>query len=122
MRLGRQQQEAETTDRSLGIEVGNGSLVVDLGKITLSRDVMMDPLRLREEFHIQLIELANMFDDLDHECGPMGGSELQDDCQAIRELTRKEMHPRFQEAFHQQQTEILDTQILAGLVAGPDAK
>jgi hypothetical protein len=93
-----------------------------LGRVTLTGDPATDSLALREEFHIQLIELANQFDHLDHEAGPLGGSELQDDCQAIRELTRKEMHPRFHEAFRRQQGEVLDSQILSGLVAGPDAK
>jgi hypothetical protein len=43
---------------------------------------------LRREFHARLIELANDFDSLDHLAGPMGGSELQDDCQRVRDLAR----------------------------------
>ncbi len=115
MRLGRKQvATAESVPEDNPVPAA-------LGRISLSGDPTADSLALREEFHIQLIELANQFDDLDHEVGPVGGSDLQDDCQAIRELTRKEMHPRFQAAFRNQQSEILDAQILAGLVAGPDA-
>ena len=120
MRLRRKRQETDTSE-SLPAPEDDRALVIDLGKITLSRDVTMDPLRLREEFHIQLVELANLFDHLDHEVGPMGGTELQDDCQAIRDLTRKEMHHSYRQAYVKRLDEESDAQILAGFVAGPDA-
>jgi hypothetical protein len=93
-----------------------------LGRLTMTGDRTADSLRLREEFHIQLIELADAFSDLDHEFGPDGGSDLEDDCLLVRELIRREMHPRFREAFRDRQREVLEAEILTGLVAGPHAK
>lgn len=124
MRFGRKQaSKEEITGEALAKRaIDESTIPVGLGRMLLTGDATTNSLMLREEFHIQLIELSDEFDHLDHEYGLVGGSDLQDDCQIVRELTRKEMHPRFQEAFRQQQTEILDTQILAGLVAGPDAK
>lgn len=110
-------EEAEQTGPAV-----NPEIKAILGRVTLTGDPEMDSLTIREEFHIRLIELADQFDHLDHEISPSGSSELQDDCQAVRELTRKKMHPRFHEVFFERQTDMLDAQILSGLVAGPDAK
>jgi hypothetical protein len=48
-----------------------------------------DPHAMREEFHTQLIEIIDAYDAADHEVSvAIGGSEIQDDCQTLRELVR----------------------------------
>jgi hypothetical protein len=56
--------------------------------IPLELNIASDDTKRRGEFAIRLIELADDFDRIDHEFGPLGGTDLQDDCQAVRELAR----------------------------------
>src|ERR1700679_378291 len=96
--FGRKKIVAETTRLADGAEVVSEHDPKLFGRVALTGDRVLDALNIREEFHIQLIELADRFDDLDLEFGPIGGSELEDDCMAIRQITRKELHPRYHEA------------------------
>ncbi len=50
--------------------------------------IAVDLEKRRLELGIRAIELANAFDDLDHQFGPMGGTDLQHDCQKLREFVR----------------------------------
>ncbi len=43
---------------------------------------------LAAQFAVELVELADRYDSLDHEAGPVGGSELQNYCNAVRLLAR----------------------------------
>lgn len=61
----------------------------ELGRQIVDNSTFYDnPKELRRQFHIGLIELADKFDSLDHHYGPTGGTEIQDDCMAVRELAR----------------------------------
>ncbi|MDL2362754.1 MAG: hypothetical protein QFB86_00005 [Patescibacteria group bacterium] len=61
----------------------------ELGRLLLEKKTFYhNPEGLRKEFHIAMIELADKFDSLDHKYGPMGGTELQDDCHVVRALAR----------------------------------
>ncbi len=63
--------------------VGKAALIAADEKGALS-----DSAALRQEFLIQLIEMADAYDSMDHRIGPAGGSELQNDCQTLREFVR----------------------------------
>ncbi len=68
---------------NLNVYTGLGSLALILSEPATSE-------RIRKEFHVQLIELADQFDSHDHQHSPDGrGTELQDDCQAVRQLARE---------------------------------
>jgi len=51
-------------------------------------DVVKDDAKRRGEFAVRLVELADEFDSLDHQFGPTGGTILQSDCAAVRDLAR----------------------------------
>ncbi len=65
--------------------------ITPVGRTALSlaseRGALETPEALKTEFRTQLIEIADAFDSMDHRITPMG-SELQDDCHAVRELIR----------------------------------
>lgn len=61
----------------------------------LELSVAQDDERRRGEFALRLIELADDFDHIDHEYGPVGGTDLQADCQAVRDFARNLSAARF---------------------------
>jgi hypothetical protein len=120
--FGRKKAVLETTRSVDGAEVASDHDPKLFGRVALTGDRVLDALNIREEFHIQLIELADKFQDLDLEFGPIGDREIQDDCMAVRQLVRQGVHPRYHEALRAYLAESLDSQVLSGLVAGPDAE
>ncbi|GEM_PF-6277042 len=57
---------------------------------TLRENVERNPQYLRESFAYMLGIMADAYDSLDHQNSPSRrGTELQDDCQAVRELSRR---------------------------------
>lgn len=55
---------------------------------TVRLDIARDPQKRRQEFFIRLIELADDFDHLDHQFGPGFGTDLQEDCQNVKDYVR----------------------------------
>lgn len=77
--------EREQFGRPPPVEMSNGQ--------TIDQDKAEDHEKRRLEFAIRVIELADAFDSLDHEYA-FGGTELQDDCMAVRDFIRKTISPR----------------------------
>lgn len=56
---------------------------------SLAENIERNPQYLRECFAYMLVTMADAYDSLDHRNSPdYSGTELQDDCQATRELAR----------------------------------
>ena len=63
------------------------SIVLPRSSRPVSKEVLEDDEKRRQEFLIRVIELADDFDTADHEFASNGmGTDLQDDCRAVREL------------------------------------
>ncbi len=61
---------------------------MNVGSETITSDPEQETNPLVVQFAVELVELADRYDSLDHENGEPGGSELQSHCHAIRELAR----------------------------------
>jgi hypothetical protein len=52
---------------------------------------LQTPETARQELHIQLIELADAYDSMGHHLGGDGGTQLDNDCLALRKFVRQEL-------------------------------
>ncbi|MGC1176806.1 MAG: hypothetical protein WA843_01940 [Candidatus Saccharimonadales bacterium] len=70
----------------------NGCTATPIGRAALrlanEKGCLVDSLALRRELRTQIIEIADAYDSMDHRIGPMGGTDVQNDCQALWELVR----------------------------------
>ncbi len=56
--------------------------------LAYDKGALKDSQALGQEFRTQLIEIVDAYDSMDHRIEPMGGTAIQNDCQALREHIR----------------------------------